>query len=137
MNLLIDANVLLDVLLDRKPFAEDSNLVWRVCEAGLVDGYVSTLSFANIAYMMRKKLKKEQIQNLLIQMSSIFTFVDLTFLDLKRAADLKWKDYEDAIQYVTAKKVHADGIVTRNIKDFEDSQIFVSSPQEILKILRV
>ena len=53
MTLLIDANILLDVLMDRQPFTHSSSLVWKLCETGLVRGYVSVLSFADIVYIMR------------------------------------------------------------------------------------
>lgn len=133
MDLLIDTNVLADVLMNREPFVKESKNVWKACETGIVRGFISTLSFADIVYFMRKELDEEQIRISLMQLSSIFTFVDLTFLDLKRASDLKWKDFEDAIQYVTAKKMNVEAIVTRNRKDFENGELFICSPEEIIK----
>lgn len=41
-------------------------------------------------------------------------------------------DFEDAVQYFSAKKINADCIVTNNIKDFTFSQISVLSPKEFL-----
>ena len=50
MRLLIDDNILLDVLMDRKPFVKDSALIWKICEAGLAEGVVSAHSIANLFY---------------------------------------------------------------------------------------
>ena len=56
MRLLIDGNILLDVLQKRTPHYEDSAKVWKMCEADLAEGYVSALTFANLVYVMRRKL---------------------------------------------------------------------------------
>ena len=39
---------------------------------------------------------------------------------------MKWKDFEDAVQSATAESVHADYIVTRNLKDFMKSKVIVN-----------
>lgn len=132
MRLLIDANILLDVLFDRKPFVQDSSLIWKLCEVRKAEGYVSALTFANIVYVMRKELDPETIGQVLEKLSFIFIFTDLTVPDLSNAAALKWKDFEDAVQSVTAGRIHADCIVTRNPKDFVQSEIKVLTPPEFL-----
>ena len=48
MRLLIDGNILLDVLKKRMPHYEDSAKVWKMCETGIAEGYVSALTFANL-----------------------------------------------------------------------------------------
>ena len=50
MVLLIDANIILDVLLNRQEFVKDSSMVWKLCETGKAKGYVSALTFANLVY---------------------------------------------------------------------------------------
>ena len=37
---------------------------------------------------------------------------------------MKWKDFEDAVQSATAESVHADYIVTRNLKGFYEEQSY-------------
>lgn len=108
MVLLIDANIILDVLLNRQEFVKDSSMVWKLCETGKAKGYVSALTFANLVYIMRKQLDPEEIENVFRKLSLIFDFTDLSVSDLTRAAKLHWKDFEDAVQSVTAERVHAD-----------------------------
>lgn len=50
MKLLIDANILLDVLQNRKPYVQDSSVIWKLCETEKVKGYVSALTYANLVY---------------------------------------------------------------------------------------
>ena len=118
MKVMIDTNIILDVLYKREDFYEDSLNIFRLCETKTIIGYVSTLSIANIIYIMRKDLSKEKINELLTWMSIIFKIVDLKSDDLVNAADFNIKDYEDALQYAQAKRIKANFIVTRNIKDY-------------------
>lgn len=48
MVLLIDANIILDVLLNRPEFVKESSLVWKLCETEQAKGYISALTFANL-----------------------------------------------------------------------------------------
>ena len=133
MKLMIDTNVLLDVLLDRKPYSDDSAIVWRLCEIKEVDGFISSLSFANIVYVLRKSINKESIMSMITDLSLIFRFEDLNQGDLYGAAACKWDDYEDAVQFATALRIKADCIITRNKADYKDSIIPVMTPKDFLK----
>ena len=132
MRILIDANILLDVLQNRTPFAEASSKIWKLCETEQVKGYVSALTFANLVYIMRKELDPEKIDEVYRKLSLIFEFADLSVSDLAKATDLKWSDFEDAIQSVTAERIHADYIITRNVRDFSKSKVVAFTPSELL-----
>lgn len=81
---------------------------------------------------MRKQLDPEEIENVFRKLSLIFDFTDLSVSDLTRAAELHWKDFEDAVQSVTAERVHADYIITRNVRDFSGSRVIAFTPAELL-----
>lgn len=132
MKLLIDANILLDVLQNREGFVKDSAMIWKLCETEKAEGYVSVLTFANLVYIMRKEMNPIKIREVLNQLSLIFEVTELTAADLTRATELQWSDFEDAVQSVTAQKVHADYIVTRNVRDFTKSRVIAFTPSELL-----
>lgn len=132
MVLLIDANVILDVLMNRQDFVRDSSMIWKLCETEKAKGYVSALTFANLVYIMRKQLDPEAIDNIYRKLSLIFTFTDLSVSDLTQAAGLNWSDFEDAVQSVTAERIHADYIITRNVRDFSKSKVMAFTPSELL-----
>ncbi len=132
MILLIDANILLDVLMNRQDFVKDSSMIWKLCETNQTKGYISALTFANLMYIMRKQLDPETIEKLLVQLKFIFDFTDFGVSDLQRAAEMKWTDFEDAVQSATAERLHADFIITRNVKDFRSSKIMALTPTEFL-----
>ena len=110
MKLLVDGNILLDVLQNREPHVIASALVWKLCETGQAKGFVSALTFANLVYVLRRELDP----------------------DLLKAAGLHWNDYEDALLAVTAERLRADFIITRNVKDFKQSKVLALTPAELL-----
>ena len=132
MKLLIDANILLDVLQKREPHYRDSALIWKLCEAEQAEGYVSALSFADLVYVMRKELNAEMVLDVQKKMALIFRFADLTAADITRAVEMQWDDFEDAVQAATAERIHADHIITRNVRDFRQSRIVAFTPAEYL-----
>ena len=132
MVLLIDANIILDVLLNRPDFVKDSAMIWKLCETEQMKGYVSTLTFANLVYIMRKQLDPEKIEDVFHKLNLIFEFADFSVSDLTHAADLNWNDFEDAVQSVTAERIHADYIITRNVRDFSKSRVMAFTPPELL-----
>ena len=132
MVLLIDANIILDVLLNRPDYVKDSAMIWKLCETEQMKGYVSTLTFANLVYIMRKQLDPEKIEDVFHKLNLIFEFADFSVSDLTHAADLNWKDFEDAVQSVTAERIHADDIITRNVRDFSKSRVMAFTPPELL-----
>ncbi|MBQ3626164.1 MAG: PIN domain-containing protein [Synergistaceae bacterium] len=134
MKLLLDTNILLDVLTEREPFYDISAIIWHKCACKEFSGCISSLSFANMVYNMRKKLTPESIEILAVRMSDIFEFVDLNRLDIIQASKMRWKDFEDALQSVAAERIKADYIITRNIKDFDNSNVRALSPEDFLNL---
>ena len=132
MKLLIDANILLDVLQSRENFVRASSMVWKLCETEQAKGYISALTFANLVYIMRKEMDAQRIEEVLHMLSLIFEFAELNDSDLFRAAALQWSDFEDAVQSVTAERIHADYIITRNVRDFSRSKVIAFTPDELL-----
>ncbi len=133
MKVLIDGNIILDVLQNRAPHVEASSKIWKLCETDMIEGYVSSLTFADLVYVMRKELTPEKINDVLKKLLLIFHFTELSVTDITKAAEMNWHDYEDAVQTATAERIHAGYIITRNVRDYNQSLIPVFSPAEFLE----
>ena len=131
MKVLIDTNIILDVLCSRREFLEDSVKIFKLCEIKKIDGCISALSIPNIVYIMRRELDAEKTRDILGKLSLIFTIADLRAEDLVRAAEMDFKDYEDALQSACATRIKANYIITRNIKDFANSKVAAIKPSEL------
>lgn len=133
MKILVDTNVILDVLCDRPEFVDSSSKIWKYCEVGQIEGYISALSVPNIVYILRKELTPQKTERLIQQITMIFKVVDLRSTDLKAAAEMFTSDYEDALQMCQAVRINADFIITRNIRDFKGSKVPALKPSELLE----
>lgn len=70
---------------------------------------------------------------MLEEVYSLFEVVSIGKQAIKMALDLKYTDFEDAVQYFSAKQANADCIITRNKKDFTFSDILVYTPAEFME----
>ncbi len=77
---------------------------------------------------MRRQMDPETISDVIQKLGLIFRFTELTPADLRKAAEMQWRDFEDAIQSVTARRVRADYIITRNTRDYSDSPVQAITP---------
>ena len=60
MNVLIDANVALDVILERQPWLGDSKGVWDACYQNRVTGHLVATSLTNLFYVSRRIIGTEK-----------------------------------------------------------------------------
>lgn len=136
MNVLLDTNVLIDVLANRKPFARTSAMIWSLADRGHFRAFASAISFSNIYYILRKSNGREKAASALREVQHICrtAAVDASVID--RASEAGFHDFEDAVQYFSAVEASADYLVTRDAKDFpDDGVIEIVSPEELLAIL--
>lgn len=133
MDILIDTNVILDVLLRREPFYKDAARICILSEKGIIRAYISATTVTDIYYIVRKELKSKELAfELLIDILKTINIASATEIDIYEAIDLKWDDFEDSVQYVIGKRIDVKHIITRNPKDFLNSQIKTMSPEEYL-----
>jgi predicted nucleic acid-binding protein len=132
MRVFLDTNVVLDVLGDRTPFVEHAVPIWMLAEKGRITGLVSTLSFSNIFYILRKYAGAAIALKSLRYLRANFTptACDQGVVDHALASD--FPDFEDAIQYFSARNADAACIVTRDLGHFATASIPILSPEQFL-----
>jgi predicted nucleic acid-binding protein len=133
MNVLIDTNVVLDVLLDRRPFVALSSKILVLSEKNLITGFISASSATDIFYIAQKTF--QSTDKTYDALKSLFKTVKIASVDGKlihEALALKWSDFEDCVQFVAARDAEADYIVTRNPDDFTGSSVLPISPAAFL-----
>jgi len=136
MNILIDTNVVLDMLLKREPYHKDAARIQIMVEKEYIRGYISASAVTDIFYIANRNFKnKEKTINLLVKYLRCVRVASVTENIISEALELGWEDFEDSVQYVTGKSISVDYIITRNPKDFYNSQVAVTSPKEFLKRL--
>jgi len=59
MRVLFDTNIILDVLLDRKPWVEEASALWQARDEGRIIGYVVASVLTDIFYIARHLTDRE------------------------------------------------------------------------------
>lgn len=127
----IDTNVIIDVLMRREGFLASAKVL-ALAKKDNVSLFVSVLTMANIAYILRKTLKGDAFYQEITKIASLLYVMDITTEHFQLAIKLRAKDFEDALQYYCVMSNSCDVIVTRNKKDFNFSEVNVMTPEEIL-----
>lgn len=136
MTALIDTCVIIDALQKREAFFDDAQKIFFAVANKHVIGYLSANSVTDIYYLTRRATQSnEQTRKILNTLLGLFHIADTTSIDCRKALTSEIADYEDAVMCEIALRSDMDCIVTRNIKDFEKSEVRVYSPSEFLKIL--
>ena len=130
----LDTNILIDYLSHREPFFEPAALLLQLGQRKKCQLSVASMSFATASFILQAhyKMTPQAVRELF---STIIRICNITTIDTRTvseaiASDLE--DFEDAMQYSSARYASSDIIITRNTKDFLHSSIPVFTPTEFL-----
>lgn len=131
--LFLDTNIIIDFIADRKPFSKYALEIFRYAEEGKVKIFTSSHSIATTHYLLKKYVEEKQLRTILSNLLDYLVVLPVTSDTLKKSLKSNHKDFEDAIQIICASsESEMDFIITRNIKDFKNSEITVLAPDEFL-----
>ena len=137
MIVLFDTNVVLDLLLDRRPFAfEAAQLVDQVARQRL-QGLLGATTLTTIHYLAQRRVGDGGARRFMESLLSIFEVAPVGREVLLDALRLKLPDYEDAVLRESARRAGATAIVTRDVKGFVEAELVTYQPGELLHILKV
>ena len=131
--LFLDTNVMLDLLGEREPFYDSAAKIATLADKGKVRLIVSTLSYSTVFYLLSKYEDSEIAKEKLRKFKIISDTSDLTGKIIEKGLSSSFSDFEDALQYHCAIKANCNILITRNEKDFKDSEIPVMTAEEYIK----
>ena len=114
----LDTNIMLDLVLHRTGFNDATDILQRAYE-GHYSVYACVLSYANIAYVLRKENKERRYQ-LLSLLSETIPMLPLMPDDVIHSIEKPANDFEDMLQYQCAKANGCDIVITNNGKDYAE-----------------
>ena len=132
----VDTNILVDLIADRRPFSKFAVELFTKAEERKIKLYASSHSIATTHYLLKKYVDEKELREVL---HAILEYLNIVSIDqdvIKKALKSRHKDFEDAVQIISAYSVDKlDCIVTRNTKDFKGSEVMVLTPDELVKYL--
>jgi predicted nucleic acid-binding protein len=134
MRLFIDTNILIDLLIKRKP---DYMSVAQVFDMALLrkDRLVmSNLSIVNAHYIVKKLagVTEQALRSALYNICTTCEIAPLTQSITMKSLVSPFRDFEDATQYYCAMENNCDVILTNNTKDFNLSSLPVMNADEFI-----
>lgn len=135
MKILFDTNVILDVILNRQPFATNAILLVAAVEEKRIQGLLCATTLTTIDYLVSKALGVEQSRATLKKLLQLFEVATVDYPVIQVAIESDIKDFEDAVLYEAAKRAGAEGVVTRNKQDFVPVELPIYLPDDLAVIV--
>ena len=135
LRVLVDTNVILDWLFERKPWSDEARSLWQAQGNELLVGYVPASSVTDIFYIARRLT---DINAAFASIDRVFASLEIFPVDdtlLRVARSLPGNDFEDNVQIACAQAAGLDLIVTRNTADFAHAPIPAIGPPDIVNYL--
>lgn len=137
ITVLVDTCVIIDVLQKREPFWEDSAEIFRAVADEKITGVITAKSLTDIYYIHHRFSHNDNdTRAVLLKLLSLFSCADTTTDDCINALHSDISDFEDAVMVETAKRLRAEYIVSRNIRDYKKSPIKTISPHDLRLMLQ-
>jgi len=133
--LFLDTNVVVDLLGEREPFYESVAKIATLADKGGIHLVVSALTYSTVYYLLSRFEDKEVVKEKIRKFKVIAETSDLTNKVIDKGLSSKFGDFEDSLQYYCAVNSDCNILITRNGKDFKESEIPVLTPYEYLKSL--
>ena len=132
----IDTDVLIDFLIDRRPFSDSSTEIFIKCADKKIEGYITPVIIANVFYILRKTLKTGNLKQRFIDILKYINVLDMNKNIVLKALYSDFNDFEDALQnFTVSESPEIKIIVTRNVKDYTKSTLSIHTPESFLKTI--
>jgi len=132
----LDANILADIYDKNRPyFIHSKKVVSLLLEDENIQLFTSCDIITTLYYILSKQDKKKAL-DIIIEVNEWCEVVDFANVEIKECCQLMkqnpvYKDLEDTMQYVMAKKVSSD-LILSNDKGFMSDDIVVMSSEGFL-----
>lgn len=136
MRVLLDADVLIDVALERDPHAEAAAALLDELERRPGSAFVAWHTIANFYYLVAPARGQRGAREFLLELTDFVDVAPSTVQGVRYAARLPLSDFEDALQVAAAMACGAEVIVTRNLRDYAKSPVRAAAPQTVLRELK-
>ena len=133
--IMVDINIILDVLQKRDPFYEASAGLLAVIERGEALGYIAAHGVTTLYYLLQKGKNSSAARADITSLLQILKIAPVDQETIEQALNLEFRDFEDAVQMISALRCKADFLITRNVKDYQPALLPVMQPVDFLETM--
>jgi predicted nucleic acid-binding protein len=121
-----DSDIILDLLAKRELFYDNAAKIFSLAYNKKIELYTTAVVLANVFYILSKlagnKEAKRQLKNLRLLVKILP--INENIVDV--VLNSKFNDFEDGLQYYTARENNIFAIITRNVKDYKEKDIGIT-----------
>ena len=128
----LDTNVILDLLAQRVPYYDSIAMLATLAVQKKLVLVASPLSFTTVDYILNKYESSESVIDKLRKFKVICEVCEVNEATVENGLNSGMKDFEDSIQYFSALQSNCSVIITRNGKDFKQSNLPIMTADEYL-----
>ncbi len=125
--LFVDTDIVLDLLARREPFYKAAARLFSRAETGDISLAVSSLTFANLFYILRKQVSSKHALEVLRNFKRLVTVLAVDDATVEQALHAGFNDFEDAIQYHAAQHAGCSKLLTRNGRHYRKAEMAIET----------
>ena len=137
--LFLDTNVILDLYIPGREGKEAARTLLDLRDASEdnIHLYLSFLSVANIAYVLRKHYDKARMKEIIQELFHFCDVLSMSDISILDALDSPCPDFEDSLQLSCAEMKECDFLLTSNLRHFQgNTWMTVLTPTQFLEKLQ-
>ena len=136
-HLFIDTNIIIDIFAARSPFDISAIELFRLAQDKKIKIYISATSYTTIYYILRiNKVAHNKCLAIIQDLLKCTAIIATDQLVINKAVNFGFDDFEDGVQYISAKSVPKISlIVSRDKKGYKKSTIPVLNAEQALAFI--
>ncbi|KAF0151378.1 MAG: PilT protein domain-containing protein [Ignavibacteria bacterium] len=103
IKLFVDSDIILDLLAEREPHYIQAARLFTLINQNKIIAYTSPLIFANLHYLLKKQTTNLVALKSLRKLKTLINILPIDERVIEQSLNSEFNDFEDAIQYYTAR----------------------------------
>ena len=136
MRILVDTNVVLDVLMARRPHVDHALAVFALVDSGRVTGVLGATTITTVFYLAAKSVGVAEARTHVRSLLGVFDVATVDRAVLVAALEAGFGGFEDGVLHEAAVVAGADAIVSRDGRGFAAASLPVFTPAAFLAAMR-
>lgn len=132
MRILIDADLLLEMLLNRNAVTKETAKIWQLAKARKIEGFITSLCLDKVYFTCMELADAESADRIVSSIESVLVTCSLNKSRIQKARLSNLPDFESALEAVCVSEIDLDGVVTHCPSNFCGSKFTVFSVERLI-----
>lgn len=131
MRVLIDADFILEAVINRVGWREEVKLLWYLMESKLIQAYITDMGLEKISHYVSRLKNIDIAEQVSFEIQEIMLICSVSKEQLEKARLSKLQDFESAVEFICAIDEDCGAVVSHDCRNFEGVNLSILSAQEL------